>query len=360
MKVTRFQLIRAIAYGLALAYFTLDLMWFKGPLFRQLNALAASRGAQRASGPEMLAGMVFGKEISLRALDQRIVIDSLRGGSPVDLTRMAASERYERRVVALAAIMDEICLDAKCTVRRDLVPVDAGAQALQAEEQRFGGAEAMNQRLAAAGWSRAEYQALLATEAVRVRYLEERIAASGANEVSDEEVRNWLAAHPDMPDLPEVLELRHLFKAALRQDPVALQAQMQAWYEELKAGTREFASLAEAESDDEASRYLGGKLGQVEMLQDRLPDGLNLEILAKAKLGEILPPMASRLGWHIFIVDARLPARPLQPNEWESELRAMLQAQKRREAVRLLMDALKNEGNARILLSNLESGPVAL
>jgi hypothetical protein len=83
-------------------------------------------------------------------------------------------------------------------------------------------------------------------------------------------------------------------------------------------------------------------------------------VLAAAPIGQPLAPVSSALGRHIFLIDAKEPARPARPEEMRGEVRAHLVSAKRRAATRLILDALKTEGEAVIHRQIIEAAPPAL
>ena len=267
--VSRSLLVRAIAYGIALLYLTLNLYVFNGPLHRQLGKVARPPAAS-GHGPASTAARVFGRDISLRAVDQQIILDAARGGRAPDLAATDPATLFDLRLAALDTLIAAICLDAKLTVRQDLFDPAATDAALRDAGSLAGGPAALDARLAVAGLDRPALRDHLRAELARGRYLEERIAASGATTVTDEEIAGWLAAHPKLPDLPAKVKLRHIFKASLRQDPAALLAGMTTVHAGLVAGTLDFATAA-LQSDDTSNNTNGGELGWVELLPTACP-----------------------------------------------------------------------------------------
>ena len=358
--ISRSLLIRAIAYGLAMAYLTMDLFVLHGPLRQRINRHTGAMMAEQMRGPAAVAARVFGHDITMREVDQAVVLASFRSGRPVDPKTLDPGRLFELRVIALQTLLDARAIDAKLTVRPDLHDDAEADRMVTAEESRAGGADALAATLAAAGMSRDSLRAHLRAEAARSRYLEERIEASGANLVDDAAVQTWLDDHKDRMVLPARVKLRHIFKATLHKDPEDVRVRMQSILASLRDATRSFADAAAAESDDASNNTNGGLLGWVEGPDARLPEGLDLAALLAAPLGTPLPPTRTVLGWHIFQVDEIAAAGPVDAATGQKEIRAMLQSTQRREVLPRILNALKHEGDGRLFLTTLRTTPFGI
>jgi peptidyl-prolyl cis-trans isomerase SurA len=82
-------------------------------------------------------------------------------------------------------------------------------------------------------------------------------------------------------------------------------------YKELKNGA-DFAEMAKRISDDDSTRGTGGEMP--EMTFDQLRPEF-IEPLAAIDTGQITPPIASQLGYHILKLLDREPGRPLDPEK---------------------------------------------
>jgi parvulin-like peptidyl-prolyl isomerase len=352
-------LIRAVAYLLAMIYLTIDLVVVEGPLHRRLNP-GKTQTAPRdpATVP---AARIFGWEIPMRMLDQAVAIRAMRSGRSTGFFRSDdPGLRSDLRLAALDSLLNDLAVDAKMVARPSLYDEAATDRMLAEEEIRLGGREALDAALAEAGLGRNGFRAQLRSHLARSRYLEEFLESAGANKVSDALVADWLEALPEVPMVPARLKLRHIFKAALHQDPVALEEKIKTLHTALLAGSETFAAVAARESDDAATAAKGGELGWVEGPDPRWPEGLDFNTLAKAPRGKVLPPMLSKLGWHLFIVDDLEAARPMNAERDGAEIRAHLINGQRAQVLRDLLDAIRKEGDTVIFQQALQQVPWTL
>lgn len=337
------MLVRAVAYGLAMIYLTIDLLVVEGPLHRRLNPGKANTTAMEpAAAP---AARIFGRYIPMRTLDQAVAIRALRSGRSTELAPSNEDVRSDLRLAALDSLLNDVAVDAKLVARPSLYDEAATDRLLADEEIRLGGREALDATLVEAGLDRPEFRKLLRSHLARTRYLEEFLQSAGANTVSDEMVADWLDELPEPPQVPARLKLRHVFKAALHQDPVVLKEKVEALHASLLAGGESFAAVAARESDDASTATKGGELGWVEGPDPRWPKGLDFETLSKAARGKVLPPVLSQLGWHLFIVDDFEAARVMDPVKDAAEIRAHLISEQRKQVLRDLLDAIRKEGD---------------
>ena len=361
MKViSKSLLVRAIAYGLAMAYLTLDLFVLHGPLRQRIARHANAKLEEQTRGPGAVAARIFGQDITMREVDQAMMVAAFRSGRPLAGDVMDPAKLFDRRVLALTGLLDAHAIDAKLTVRQDLTNDTDLDKLIADEETRVGGPADLDARLAVAGMTRESYRAHHRAEAARTRYLEERIEASGANAVDDSAVQAWLDAHKEEMILPARIKLRHIFKATLHKDPEDVRQQMVAIHGQLSAGTQAFASIAAVESDDASNNNAGGLLGWVEGPDARLPDGLDFAALLAAPIGKPLPPMRTVLGWHIFQIDEVAAPTAVDAAAAENDVRAMLRTTQRRDVVPRILDALKREGDARVFTSTLRTTPFSI
>jgi peptidyl-prolyl cis-trans isomerase C len=169
-------------------------------------------------------------------------------------------------------------------------------------------------------------------------WIESQIGSQVA--VSDAEVQKYFEQHQAEFMQPTRIRVRHIFLAAPEGSaPELMQAKQLAILDiAVRLGRGEdFAELAAAVSEDEASKTHGGDLGF--FAANRMP----AEFFEAA---EQLPPNASprflqsHLGFHALQVTDVHPARPLTLEEATPEITALITAEKRRSVVAALESEL--------------------
>jgi parvulin-like peptidyl-prolyl isomerase len=355
-------LARAIAYGLLLLYLPLDLIAFKGPLWHLLDRTSSRAGWK---GPELTdaerpAAMVFGSPVTLREVDQRVVLRSYRAGKPIDPKSINAGYFGDLRVIALMEILAEKAIDAKLVPNPGLYDETETDRLVAEQEIRAGGPAALDAELAAAGLDRAEYRTRMRSFVGRLRWLEKQFEVSHLDKVSEEELKEWFENLESRPVLPSAFRLRHLFKASLHRDPVELEAEIRELHRRITANEITFETAVAENSEDEATKKNQGELGWVAPVEDRWPEGLDADALLAAPLGKALEPMSSRLGWHILVVEEKREARPLTLDETRADATAHLITRKRREGLDQILASILWEGKTTINYDLLRTAPPTL
>lgn len=165
------------------------------------------------------------------------------------------------------------------------------------------------------------------------QWIEKRIASQIA--VLDTEAEKYFQQHQLEFVQPLRMRARHIFLAAPKGSAAALmEAKQRAMADivaRLNAG-EDFAQLAAAVSEDEATKGRGGDLGF--FAADRVPPEFfagvqGLMVNAPAQL------LQTHLGFHAIQVTDIRPARPMRFAEAVPEIASLLEAEKRRRAVDL-------------------------
>lgn len=355
-------LARAIAYGLLLLYLPLDLIAFKGPLWHLLDRTSSRAGwkGPELSDAERPAAIVFGSPVTLREVDQRVVLRAYRSGKPIDPMTINAGYFGELRVIALMEVLAEKAIDAKLVPNPGLYDESETNRLVAEQETRAGGPEALDAELASAGLTRAEYRARMRSFVGRLRWLERQFEISHLEKVREEELKEWFDGLESRPILPTALRLRHLFKPSLHRAPAELEAEIRDLHRRMTDNEISFEAAVAENSEDEATKKNAGDLGWVSPITDRWPEGLDAGELLASPLGKVLPPMRSRLGWHIFIVAEIRESRPLTMDDARADATAHLTNLKRREGLDQILASILWEGKTTIDYDLLRTAPPAL
>jgi parvulin-like peptidyl-prolyl isomerase len=167
----------------------------------------------------------------------------------------------------------------------------------------------------------------------------ERVEA--ATWCSDEDVRRYYDEHRSEFDHPEMLQLRHIFKRVSRtaspEEREKVRLEVQKLRDRLVAG-EEFGKLAQENSDSETAGH-GGQI--LPAARGGLPPSIEAVVWA-LKPGQLSDIVATPVGFHVFRLEAVLPAKKIPLDEARESIRrkrkAALEAEARES---LLQDLLR-------------------
>jgi len=169
-------------------------------------------------------------------------------------------------------------------------------------------------------------------------------------DVTEDECRNFYDTHPQ--DFMQRARFRasHLFQAAPPETPPEVVESKQKLIEALADRIRhgeKLGELAAAASEDEATKTRGGDLGFFS--NSRMPPDF-LSAIATMRVGDISQPIRTRLGFHIVQLTDFMPARQLNFEEVQPEIRLTIKNKKRRAALQALTaDLLRRAKIVRLL-----------
>lgn len=332
----RFALRLAI-YGTAAAYIAGDLMLFDGPLNRRIQS-------KRPDSPESIAAAKAGGAVARvfnhsilrgqldRAIHERLWLEGRT------LADVSPADRKLIRYAALGDLIDHQLLRMKVKVNTFDLPVteEETEQRYRQFASRFEGAAALEAAMVSQGIP--DEQALRDRLAARIqqeKYVELRVGPLAA--VSDEEVRTWYEENHASIAYPERIEVRHIFRRGHGRDPEEARRALAAALAELRESPEKFAALAATLSEDLDSMDAAGALGW--MTRARLPEDFGAAVFDLPLNRPTL--VRSRLGWHLVEVTGRQGATPRAFEQAAPEIRAALEAAKRRAATRDFRTALR-------------------
>ncbi len=194
----------------------------------------------------------------------------------------------------------------------------------------------------------------LETRLRRHAQIEQWLLEQGRAEPDDAICQAWLASHPELTALPEVLEASH-FVAIFppRGTPADLVAKADLAREaqtQLAAGIP-FSEVIENLSDDPAKKQTHGSLSWFR--SGRFESAL-VESALKQPLNEVGPPIETRFGFHLLDVTARQPAKDLGPDGIAGEVRIRCQDEESRKRIGLIVTNLLQRAKVEILDPTLQ------
>ncbi|MCH7225417.1 peptidylprolyl isomerase [Haloferula sp. A504] len=334
--------VRLALYTIVTLYLGADMFLFNGPVHRHFQAARPdSESAFEYARSKGMVARVGGTPIYLsqveRATRERLW---LRGR---DIDELTPEQRRTERLAALNDLIDHELLRVKVNANTDSLPVSEEEidDAIKRLASRFANREEMKNELAAEGIdSEKELRYRLAARLQQTKYVESQIADE--IRVTDEEARQWFEKHRDRFDLPLRVRARHVFLATLDRDSEEAKATLEKALTELKAGTKDFATLAAELSDDLKTKHSGGDLGW--MTEGRLPADFGHAAFEMKPQRPTL--IRTKIGWHIVEVTDRRAAETRSFEDARGEVVAALESARRIEMVPRLREALRNDPDA--------------
>jgi parvulin-like peptidyl-prolyl isomerase len=151
--------------------------------------------------------------------------------------------------------------------------------------------------------------------------------------VTQEQLQAWYEAHRRQLINPERIRVSHIFLTRHDAKNPDRAGEVAAIHQKLAAEPSSFAALAAKHSDDERTKNKAGDLGWLS--RERVPADFAEKVFTQP-VGKISEPFATRLGWHIAIVHERRPAKALTFEQAKPEILAMLEDERRSEALNAL------------------------
>ena len=176
---------------------------------------------------------------------------------------------------------------------------------------------------------------------------QQMISRSGATE---DECRNFYDTHPQNFMQRARFRASHLFLPAPPETPPEVveskQKVIEALADRIRHGEK-LSELAAAASEDEATKTRGGDLGFFS--ESRMPPDF-FSAIVTMRVGEISQPIRTRLGFHIVQLTDFMPARQMNFEEVQPEIRLTIKNEKRRAALQALTaDLLRRAKIVRLL-----------
>ncbi len=335
--MTTINKIRLIFYGGIFFYLFAEFFVLDGPMRRWM------RGSNLQPPSPNVAAYVGANPISNNQLDRTISERLwLQGKSTKDIS---PDELKLERSAALDELIDRELLHLQTKAIPHLLPVSDEEinERLRRLLGRFENKGAMESAMKSQGISSEEkLREFLTDQIQQEKYIELRI--SSQIKISDEEAQQWFTENQKSLSNPERIEVRHIFLPAMDHPLEQSYQKLQAALEILTTKQKDFATLAKEISEDPATKDKGGKLGW--MSRERLPEDFAKPVFQLEKDKPTL--VQTKLGWHLVEVIARKAAEPRAFQQAEPEIRAALEAIKRRQAVENLRKQLRQSTSAKI------------
>ncbi len=156
------------------------------------------------------------------------------------------------------------------------------------------------------------------------------------SDATEDECRNFYDTHPQNFMQRARFRASHLFLAASPETPPEVveskEKVIEALADRIRHGEK-LGELAAAASEDEATKTRDGDLGFFS--ESRMPPDF-FSAIVKMRVGQISQPIRTRLGFHIVQLTDFKPARQMNFEEVQPEIRLAIKNEKRRAALQSL------------------------
>jgi len=311
---------------------------------------------KRLAARALIVGLLFAKttpcfaapsnlaEKKVGATSQEIVIDAIVGSvddKPITLSDLNARLAPRRLTLAEAKKTPEASLVLDQIILEKLLEEEAKAKRLNVSDAEVD--EYMNEVMQRNGLSEVEFQSALAKEGrsiatykqqIKIDILKAKLGSSmarGGTSVSDSEIDEYIAKHPELKNGGKNLKLHHLVISKEGRAIEDVKARLMQVSSALEGG-ESFPEVAKRLSDT-ASTSEGSLIGVIP-LQDLSP--AIAEAVSPLRAGQHTPPLETPADIQIFFVEERLGGgeesdEEVDEEKLKDEVRQNLQKQKTKE-----------------------------
>ena len=219
---------------------------------------------------------------------------------------------------------------------------------------RFVSPQMMAEALSRDGMTPAGLRESLKRKVVIQTVLDEKVYSQV--EVSEEEIEKYYQSHREELEEPERIKVRQIQltfprnatpegKEALKEKALGLKKRIDGG-EDLSALAREFSEAPDRETGGEMGFFIEGQLARLDPALEKAAWAL--------KTGEVSEPVETRIGYHLIMVDERLPARIPSLEESREKIGAGIKGRKTPEILDRLIAEIKKEIPVEKLVSSGE------
>jgi parvulin-like peptidyl-prolyl isomerase len=190
-------------------------------------------------------------------------------------------------------------------------------------------------------------------ENIRVATMEEKWIVSqiaGQDTAEPEEVERTYKENMKTFMTPEKIRASHILIQVYSGDSPAVETAKENKAKELVQRAKkgeDFDALARQYSEDGDTRASGGDLGYF----DKSTPTMFGDAVLNMKAGQVSDPVRSKVGFHVIKVTERVPAAQMPLEEVRKRITTLVEAEKRRLAVQLLLESLRAKAKIEIFVS---------
>jgi peptidyl-prolyl cis-trans isomerase SurA len=311
---------------------------------KNLAARALILGLLLATTPDCVAAPSKKTEKKVEAAPQELVIDAIVGSvddKPITLSDLNARLAPRRLTLAEAGKEPEASRVLDQIILEKLLEEESKAKRVNVTDAEV--QEYMQEVMQRNGLSEGEFQAALAKEGrsvsaykqqIKIDILKAKLGSSmarGGTSVSDSEIEEYIANHPELKNGGQNIKLHHLVISKEGRTMEDVKARLMQVNTALEGGAS-FPEVAKRLSDTATSGE--GSLIGVIPLQDLSP--AIAEAVSPLRAGEHTPPLETPGDIQLFFVEERVGNEGESPAEVDEdklkdEVRQILQKQKTKE-----------------------------
>ncbi len=329
---TKFTLRFAI-YLVLVGYLCADLFLFHGPISQRLKEKDPNSEQYKAGG---VVARVFGHKITRKQLDRAIHERLFFEGKSID--NLSKAEKKLVEYAALGDLIDHELIRVKVKVNTEhLVVSDEEIDArLDIFTKKFVTREELENALKTQGFGNLEdFRNRIGARIQQEKYVAMRVDPLVI--VSEHEIADFFETYREDLKIPERIRARHIFIATLDTPENEVKQKLQSALAELQSGSKSFAELALAISEDPSTKNLAGDLGW--MSRNRLPkDFADPVFLLEKNKPELIQ---TKLGFHIVELTDRAPEETPTLEAVRDQIQTSLATIKRHQAVNEFRSALR-------------------
>lgn len=333
---TKFSL-RFVAYLLVIGYLAGDLYFFNGPLGRRIRAKDPNSPEAIAKAKENgVVARVFNHQITRRQLDHAIHERLWLQGK--DLSKLTPGERKLVTYAALGDLIDHELLRVK--VKVNTTELEVSDDEIDERLKRFAGRFETKGHLETAMKSVGIPDEAALRNRIAARIQQEKYVSMRVDplvNVTEEEIAEFHEANRQDLAIPERIRASHVFIATLGTPSEEAKGILDGALSDLKAGKKDFATLAKELSTDTSNKDNGGDLGW--MTRSRLPVDFAESVFPLPKDSPTL--IRTKLGWHLVVVTGRKGEKQRSIDDCRQEIAESLGATKRQQATKDFRSALR-------------------
>lgn len=343
--------IRFSIYIIVALYVFADVYWFNGPLRQTVESMMPGSAAEAEKARESkIAAIIFGEGITLAQLDMRVLRHLRRKGTSID--DCSPERLYQLRLILLQELMLERVVEGKLRARPELSPSpEAVSDAVAEVKDQFNTPAEASAVMQSAGMNEKQLAEHYARWLEQMVYVDRLVAGNEERMPVEDHIEAYFNENQDAFILPDRYHLRHLFLTTLHKDPVQVGEQISAIHLKIASGQTSFVQMVAEHSEDPATQTTGGDLGWTAL--DRLPGAIPTEEITALEPGEVSAPIQSRIGWHLFDLIEKRPARKLELQEVRGTIREHLAHKQRVRYADALKRVMENDAEARVVFESL-------
>ena len=257
----------------------------------------------------------------------------------------------EGRTDATAKVVQEIINDRLLTrASKDVVVSDAEVdQRFEELKRSFTDETVFREELIKGGQTEAGVRDNLRTALKQERWLASQVADKIT--VTPPEVEKVYRESSLAFTSPEMVRASHIliqiYPGATEAVIAEKQRQIKTLADRLIKGEA-FAPLARQFSEDAVTREAGGDLGY--FAKDDVDPAFGNAVF-KMKVGDIVSPVRTKIGIHIIQLTGRRPAEPIPLDQLRGRIANLIQVEKRKEALKKLLESLREKAKIEIFLA---------